>query len=92
LTVWKSFSTAPPIQKSSRTANSINHSSHNINKSSQENHLNKVVKNATSDDPYPSWPKHRSPVSQSQARMINAPQRLASCQSSMKVGSQKQNA
>ena len=92
LTGWKSFSTAPPIQKSSRTAKSLNRSSHNNSKGSQENYLNKAARNATSDHPYPSRPKHQSPTSQSQTRMINALQRLGSRRSSTKLGSRKENA
>jgi hypothetical protein len=92
LTVWKSFSTAQPIQKSSRTAKSPDRSSHNTSKGSQENHLNKLARNATSDHPYPSRPKHRSPSSKSRTRMINALQRLGSRQSSTKLGSRKENA
>jgi hypothetical protein len=92
-TVWKSFSTTSPIQKSSRTAKSLNCSSHNNSKGSQESdHLNKAARNATSDHPYPSRPKHRSPKSQSRTRMINALQGLGSRQSSTKLGCRKENA
>jgi len=91
LTVWKSFSTVPPIQKSSQTAKPPNSSSHINSKSSQENHLHKAARYTASDHPYPSWPNHCSPTSQSQTRMLNALLHLGSHQSSMILGSQKDN-
>jgi len=92
LTACKTFLTAPLIQKSSRTAKSLNRSSHINSNRSQENHLNKAAKNATSDHPYPSRPMHCCPTCQSQTRMINALLRFRSRQSSMKLGSRKENA
>jgi hypothetical protein len=92
-TLWKSYSTAPPIQKSSRKAKSLNCSSHNNSKSSRESHhLNKVARNATSDHSYLSRPKHRSLTSHHQTTMTNALQRLGSHQSSTKLGCQKEHA
>jgi len=91
-TAWKSFSTEPPIQRSSRTGKSPNSSSDINSKSSQENHLNKATRNATSNHPYPGQAKHRNPRSQSRPRMINALPRPGSRQSPMKLGSRKDNA
>jgi len=92
-TVWKSFSTAPPIQKSIRTAKSLNHSSHNNSKGGQgSHHLNKAARNATSNHLYPSRLKHQSLTSQSRTRMINALQPHGFRQSSTKLGSWKENA
>ena len=90
-TAWKSFSTEPPIQRSSRTAKRPNSSSHINSKSSQENHLNKAVGNTTSDHPYPSWPRYWIPRSRSWTRMINTLSLAGSRQSSMKLGSRKEN-
>jgi hypothetical protein len=74
-------------------AQSLNRSSHNDSKGSQESHhLNKAARNATSDHPYLSRPKHRSATSQSRTRIINTLQCLGSRQSSTKLGIRKENA
>jgi hypothetical protein len=92
-TVWKSISTAPPIPKTSRTAKSFDRSSHNNSKGSEtSHHLNKEARNAMSNHPYPSQPKHRIPTSQSRAMMSNTIQRLGFCQISTKLGCRKENA
>jgi len=92
LTVRQSFSTALPIQKSSRTATSPNSSSHINSKSSQENHFTKAARNTTFDHPYPSRPKDQSPTSVSRTRMSNAIFCLGSRRSSTKLRSWKENA
>jgi len=90
-TAWKNFSTEQPIQMSSWIVKSPNSSRHINSKSIQENHLKKEARNATSDNPYPSRPKQWSPRSQSRTRMINALPHPGSCQSSVKLGSWKED-
>jgi hypothetical protein len=85
VTLWMSFLTTPLIQKSHQTVESPNSSSHINSRSREENHLNKAARNATSDHPYPSQPKHWSLTSQSRTRMINAHLLLGFCQHSMKL-------
>jgi len=92
LTVWKSFSTAPPIQKSYQIAKSPNSSNHINTKSSEENDLNRWAKNVTSEHQYQSLLKHRSPTSESRTRMINALLHHGSRQSSMVNWSRNENA
>jgi len=91
LTVWKSISTALPIQQSRRKWNSPNRSSHNNSKISHENYPNKRAGNVTSDHTYPRRPKYWSTISQGWTRMINSLQHPGSSQSSMKLGSWKEN-
>lgn len=92
MTLWRIVSTALLIQKSNRIAQSPNSTSHSNSKSSEENHLNRVARNTTSNHPYLSHSTHQSPSSQSWARMIYVLPYLGSPQRSMKAGRQKDNA